>query len=77
MRQTLTRIADRLALVLAPELLASVGIEATTPLSVSVVGDSLVITPVDAGSEERRARFESAVKDTFDRYDDVFRRLAE
>jgi hypothetical protein len=75
MVQTLTRHGDRLALLLDQATLDSLGINADTPVSVTVTGKSLVVTPI--ASEDRRRKFEEGMRDTFERYDDVFRKLAE
>ena len=75
MVQTLTRHGDGFALVLDQATLDSLGIGADTPVSVTVTGNTLVVTP--ARDEDRRRRFEEAKRDTFERYDDVFRKLAE
>lgn len=77
MVQTLTAHGDRLALVLDKHTIESMGIDADTPLSVTVSGNSLVITPLNRDDPDRRKHFEEAKRDTFERYDDVFRRLAE
>ncbi len=75
MVQTLQRHGDRLALVLDQSVLDSLGVGEGTPLSVTVSGNCLVVTPVE--DPERRRQFEEAKRDTFERYDDVFRKLAE
>ena len=77
MVQTLTRYGDRLALVLDKSILDSLNIAEGTPLSVTVSEGSLVVAPVKAEDAERRRRFEEAKRATFEKYDDVFRRLAE
>ena len=78
MLQTLTRHGDGLALLLDQSILDQLKIDADTPLSVTVAGNTLVVSPV-AGpdDDERRRRFEEAKRETFERYDGVFRRLAE
>jgi antitoxin component of MazEF toxin-antitoxin module len=72
----LKRDGNRFVLVIDQPLLDQLRIDAETPLEVAVAGNTLVVTPLPEG-DQRRARFEAAKKDTFERYDDVFRRLAE
>ena len=73
----LDRNGDRFTLAIDQSLLDELRIDADTPLEVTVAGTTLVVTPVAGGDAERRAKFEAAKKDTFEQYDDVFRRLAE
>ncbi len=73
----LKRDGNGYSLAIDQPLLDQLRIGPDTPLEVAVSGDTLVITPVADGDAARRARFAAAKKDTFERYDDVFRRLAE
>lgn len=58
-----------------PSILRELGVDVSSSVSLTVSGGILHVTPVPA--DDRRARFEAAKKDTFDKYDDVFRKLAE
>ena len=73
----LKRDGNGFTLPIEQALLDQLRIDADSPLQVVVAGNTLVVTPVADGDAERQARFEAAKKDTFERYDDVFRRLAE
>lgn len=72
---TLVPQADGAAILLDAALLRELGIDESASLSVTVNGRQIAVSPLS--SEERRARFEAAKNDTFQKYDDVFRRLAE
>jgi hypothetical protein len=76
LKATLIPQADGAAILLDAALLRELGVTDTTRgLTVIVNGRQLDVAPLS--TDERRARFEAAKKDTFERYDDVFRRLAE
>ena len=75
MIQNLSRHGDGLALVIDPSILAQLGIDETTPLEVSVVGRTIVVSPTQ--DDERRKRFEAAIADVNERYAKTFKRLAE
>jgi antitoxin component of MazEF toxin-antitoxin module len=81
MVQPLTRHGDDLVLVLDKSIIRALGItdETQVSVSVSVASDSIIVTPVrpDDNDRERRRRFEDAKRETFEKYDAVFRRLAE
>jgi antitoxin component of MazEF toxin-antitoxin module len=66
---------DGVAVVLDPAILQQLDIDSSTPLILTVAGRSLVITPVACG--ERREKFEAAKTDTFVKYDQALKRLAE
>lgn len=74
MVKTLTRHGNSLAFVIDKPILDLLNIDADTPLSVTTDGRSLVISPADP---KRRKKFEAAMKNTFEKYDQVFRKLAE
>jgi hypothetical protein len=73
--QTLVRLGDRLALILDDGLLGRLGIKADTPLWVSVVEGTLVVTPLNR--QGRSAMFEAALRTMSVRYEKTMRRLAE
>ena len=80
MIQKLCRHGDDLALVFNREMLDSLGIDEETPLRVSVTGTTVNVTPHladDAASEDRKARFETALESTLTRYEKTLRKLAE
>ena len=64
------------ALILDPELLRQLGLDENTPLAVTINGKSLRVT-AEADDLERQRKFEAAKADTFQKYDDVLRRLAK
>jgi antitoxin component of MazEF toxin-antitoxin module len=64
-----------LALVLNPELLATLRINADTELDVSVQGNHLIVTPVS--SEKLDDAFLQAMDTIHTRYATAFRKLAE
>jgi hypothetical protein len=75
LKATLIPQADGAAILLDAAVLRELGIDGNTPVSVTVNGQQVAVSPLSR--EERRARFEAAKNDTFEKYDDVFRRLAE
>ena len=75
MRTKLTRMGNRLVLVLDKRLLDRVGIDADTALDVSTNGQVIVVFPVR--DRRRTARLKRIVAEARARYDGVFRRLAK
>ena len=73
--QTLTRVGDRLAMVLDDALLARLGITAETAMTVTEAGGSLLITP--RRDPAREAAFTTALGTMSKRYEQVMRRLAK
>jgi antitoxin component of MazEF toxin-antitoxin module len=65
----------QLALLLDPEMLRAMGIDETTPVSIKVVGGSIVVAPAPVPTH--RQQFEVAKQDTFKKYDSVLKKLAE
>lgn len=75
MIQKLSPHSGGLALVLDATLLAQLQIDETTPLEVTVQGESLRIAPVkDAARQER---LNAALVETNGRYGEILKRLAE
>lgn len=75
MIQKLSKHGENLALVIDPSILEQLGIDETTALEISTKGESLIVAPVR--DEQRRQRFEQALKSTNERYGQALKRLAE
>ncbi len=76
--QTLTRVGDRLALLLDDALLARLGITAETPLKVTQAGGGLLVAPRPAVADPiSDDEFDAVVRQMMTRYESTFRRLAE
>lgn len=75
MTRRLTRTGEGLALVLDQALLEQLRIDPDTPLEVSTDGQVIVIAPVR--DPERDARVKAIADEMFQRYEGVFRKLAE
>ena len=75
MIQKLSKHGDGLAPVIDPSILQQLGIDETTPLEVSVVGRTIVVSPTQ--DDERQKRFEAVMASANKRYAKTFRRLAE
>jgi antitoxin component of MazEF toxin-antitoxin module len=75
MVKTLTKHGNSLALVIDKPLLEMMRIDESTPLSVTMNGNCLVIAP--APDPARKKKFEAAKRDTFKKYDKMMKRLAE
>jgi antitoxin component of MazEF toxin-antitoxin module len=75
MKKRLTRTGNSLALVLDKPRLEKLQIDADTELDVSTDGRVIVIAPVQ--SKARARKLKKTVDDAHDRYEGVFRRLAE
>jgi antitoxin component of MazEF toxin-antitoxin module len=74
---TLTRVGDRLALVLDDALLARLGFTAETRLQVRIDGRSLHVSPQPAAAGQLTDEaFGTAVNEVLKRYDQTFRELA-
>ena len=70
----LVRRGDELLLVLDESLLRDLQIDTNTLLRITTDGESLVISPVDP---KRREAFQKAADDTFEKYPNMLRRLAQ
>jgi antitoxin MazE len=73
--KTLTRHGNSLALVIDKPLLEMMRVDETTPLSLTMNGNSLIIAP--APNPARQKKFEAAKQDTFKKYDRVLKKLAQ
>lgn len=74
MVRKLIRHGNDLALVIEESVLIQLGINETTPLSISIEGDALVVAPV---RDRRAACFVEALEQVNSRYRVVLSRLAE
>jgi antitoxin component of MazEF toxin-antitoxin module len=75
MVKRLTKHGHSLALVIDRGILELLRIDASTPLSITTDGQSLVISP--ARSNSRRRRFRRALAKVNERYGRALKRLAE
>jgi len=75
MLKRLTKHGNSLALVIDRGVLDLLEIDAETPLSITTDGQCLIIAPVR--DEERRKRFQEAVREGNRRYGRALRRLAD
>ena len=75
MVKTLTKHGNSLALVIDKPLLEMMRIDESTPLSVTMNGNCLVIAP--AADPALNNKCEAAKRDTFKKYDKMMKRLAE
>jgi antitoxin component of MazEF toxin-antitoxin module len=75
MNKRLTRTGNSLALVLDKPLLDKLQIDADTELEVSTDGRVIVVAPVR--SKARARKLKRTVEAAHERYEGVFRRLAE
>ena len=75
MIKKLSKHGNSLALVIDRGILELLNIDADTPLEITTDGKTLTISPVR--DEERRKKFEEALKATDRKYGRVFKRLAE
>lgn len=75
MVKRLTKHGHSLALVIDRGILELLRIDASTPLSITTDGESLVISP--ARSNSRRRQFRRALAKVNERYGRALKRLAE
>lgn len=75
MIKTLQKHGNSHALVIDKALMEVLGIEADSPLEVTVSGNSLIVTPVHVGVG--RDRVAQEIKELRPRYGDMLKRLAE
>jgi antitoxin MazE len=71
----LLKYGDALALIIDPELLELLGIDAETALEVTTDGAVLIVSPIR--DENRRERFREALLTANERYHDMLERLSE
>ncbi len=74
MIKTLKKHGNSQALVIEKALMEALGIEADSPLQISISGNSLVVTPVHVGVGRERVR--KAIEKLRPRYGDMLERLA-
>ena len=74
MVKTLQKHADGQALVLDEALMKALGIDADSPLELTVSGGSLIVTPVEAGVG--REKVDEVVDGLRDRYGSMLENLA-
>jgi len=75
MVKTLQKHGNSHALVIDKALMEVLGIDADSPLEVTVSGNSLIVTPVHVGVG--RERIAQEIEDLRPRYGDMLERLAE
>ena len=75
MVKRLTRHGNRLALVIDRGVLYLLGIDAETPLSVTIDGKCLIVTPLR--KPRRQKRFRAALTEANRRYGRALKRLAD
>lgn len=75
MVKTLQKHGNSHALVIDKALMEVLGIEADSPLEVTVSGNSLIVTPVHVGVG--RERIAQEIEDLRPRYGDMLKRLAD
>ena len=75
MRKRLTKIGNRLGIVLDRPLLERLGVDAETDLEVSTDGSVILISPVR--SKHRDAKLKRVTDRIFDAYAGAFKKLGE
>lgn len=75
MVKTLQKHGNSHALVIDRTLMEAMGIDADSPLEVTVSGNSLILTPVHVGLG--RDRIAKEIEELRPRYGDMLKRLAE
>lgn len=75
MAKTLQKHGNSHALVIDKALMEAMGIEADSPLEVTVSGNSLIVTPVHVGLG--RDRISEEIDELRSRYGEMLERLAE
>lgn len=76
MRKKLVKHGNSRALVIDKAILELLDVDDDTDFEIRLQGESLTVTPVTAAAE-RADRFELAVRESLEKYGDVYRRLAE
>ena len=74
MVKTLTKHGNSYALVIEKPIMDLLHIQPDTQLEISTDGKSLVIRPVDTVRQEK---FQKVMDETFEQYDEAFKKLAE
>lgn len=75
MAKTLQKHGNSHALVIDRALMETMGIDADSPLEVTVSGNSLIVTPVHVGLGRERVAKE--IEELRPRYGEMLKRLAE
>lgn len=75
MVKTLQKHGNSHALVIDKSLMEAVGIDADSPLQVTISGNSLIVTPVHVGLGRERTMKE--IEELRPRYGEMLKRLAE
>ena len=75
MIKKLTRHGNSLALIIDKAILELLNISPDTPLEITTDGESLYIVPIH--DEERRKKFEAALKEGNEKYSKTLKKLAE
>ena len=75
MVKTLQKHGNSQALVIDRTLMEAMGIDADTPLQVTLSGNSLIVTPVHVGIG--RKKVEDVIDELRPRYGEMLKRLAE
>ncbi len=75
MIKTLTKLGNSQALVIEKPLLEALGIDADTPLQLTVSGNSLIVTPANVGVG--REAVAQSIKKLRPRYGNMLKKLAE
>lgn len=75
MIKKLTRHGEDWAIVIDQPVLDQLQIDHETPLEITTVGQSLIVTR--AADADRQARFEAAIQKTNERFGGALKRLAE
>jgi len=76
MRKKLVKHGNSRALVIDKAILELLNVDDDTDFEIQLHGEGLTITPVTAAAG-RVDRFEMAVRESLEKYGDVYRRLAE
>ncbi len=74
MVKTLTKHGNSYALVIEKPIMDLLHIQPDTQLEISTDGKSLLVRPVDTAKQEK---FQKVMDETFEQYDEAFKKLAE
>jgi antitoxin component of MazEF toxin-antitoxin module len=75
MIKTLKKHGNSMALVIEKPLMEALGIQADTPLQVTMNGNTLMVTPTNVGVPAERLK--RVIKDLRKRYGPMLKRLAD
>jgi len=75
MIKTLKKHGNSMALVIEKPIMEALGIQADTPLHVTLTGHTLMVTPAHVGVSPER--LQAVIKDLRPRYGPMLKRLAE